>query len=97
MAGDDPGYLAWLRASPCALAGRHPCAGPVQAHHSTHGRGMSQRTSDRSAFPLCAFHHRTFHDLCGYFNGWVKTQRQQWQDDAVFKYQKLYDKKEGIF
>lgn len=91
MAGEDPGYLAWLRAGPCCLAGKHPCNGPVQAHHNTSGRGMSQKSSDKRAFPLCMWHHRTFHDLTGYFRGWLKAQIREWQDGHSASYRKRYE------
>lgn len=102
MAGEDKGYLAWLRACPCALSGKDPCNGPIEAHHNTHGvgaekRGMSQKTDDRRAFPLCLWHHRTFHDLTGYFRRWVKSQRNQWQDDNSTLWRKRYKKDPEIF
>lgn len=41
---------------------------------------MSQKAHDHRAFPLCLWHHRTFHDASGYFKTWKKAERQAWQD-----------------
>lgn len=93
MAGENPGYLAWLRSGPCSLSGKDPCSGPIQAHHSTHvKRGKGQRAHDRQSFPLCMWHHHTFHDCCGYFKTWRKSERQAWQDELVAQYWKAYSR-----
>jgi len=85
--GKDPEHLAFLHTLPCAVK-RFPlryatrCAGELQAHHSTVGRGKSQRTDDRNAFPLCLRHHlEEFHERKGTFLGWTKAQRRRWQND----------------
>lgn len=54
----NPQYLRWVRSLPCAVCGamRH-----VEAAH-TGPRGLSQKSSDTSAIPLCARHHRTGDD-----------------------------------
>ena len=65
--GKDPAYLAWLHEQPCVLcAYRYPGPGPTlsvqlsrteAAHVGV--RGLSQKSSDRDAIPLCGIeHHR---------------------------------------
>ena len=82
---DHPQHLAYLRTLPCCLGHLYACShqDSVQAHHSTAGmkglKGMSLRTSDLDAFPLCAKHHRAFHDHAGFFAGWTKEARKAWQ------------------
>ncbi len=56
-----PDYLAWIRTLGCAI---HSCTsrGPLvveAAHTNALGpRGLSQKTSDFSAIPLCSAHYR---------------------------------------
>jgi hypothetical protein len=51
----DPEYLAFVRSLPCCMCGSRRS---VEAHH-TGPRGLSQKSSDYSAIPLCALlHHR---------------------------------------
>ena len=56
-----PEYLAWIRTLGCAVCSR--VSGEsifVEAAHTNAlgPRGMSQKTSDFSAIPLCSAHHR---------------------------------------
>jgi hypothetical protein len=51
----DPKYLAWIRSLPCSVPGCH--ATYIEAAH-TGPHGMSQKSSDHSAIPLCGRHHR---------------------------------------
>jgi hypothetical protein len=51
-------YLAWIRTQPCVVCGR---TGWIEAAH-TGLRGLGQKSSDYSAIPLCAVHHRTGKD-----------------------------------
>src|ERR1051325_422417 len=48
-------YLAWIRKQPCLVCGTR---WRIEASH-TGPRGLGQKSSDRSAIPLCAKHHRT--------------------------------------
>jgi hypothetical protein len=51
----DPDYLAFVRSLPCCVCGSRRS---IEAHH-TGPRGLSQKSSDFSAIPLCAvIHHR---------------------------------------
>jgi hypothetical protein len=53
----DAAYLAWIRTLGCAVCGRH--SGVEAAHTTALGsRGLSQKSSDYSAIPLCVWHHR---------------------------------------
>jgi hypothetical protein len=70
--GKDKAYLDWIRSLPCVLCFRHSySSGDVwqypgdfaryrraeAAHVGT--RGLSQKSLDRQAIPLCIEHHRT--------------------------------------
>lgn len=82
-AGSDPKHLAAIRRYPCCVCfSRHN----VEAHHSTVGRGLSQKTSDHETIPLCRVHHREFHDAKGFFDGWDKAERKDWQRTMVNSY-----------
>ena len=59
--GDDPKYLAWIRTLPCEVFMRRffdDCSATVEAHHAGE-HGYAQRAPDRTAIPLCSYHHRT--------------------------------------
>ena len=51
----NPEYLRWIRTLPCAVC--RAIRGVEAAHTGPHGLG--QKSSDLSAIPLCARHHRT--------------------------------------
>jgi len=53
-----PGYLRWIRTLPCSVC---RTTRAVEAAH-TGPHGLSQKSSDWSAIPLCARHHRTGDD-----------------------------------
>ena len=53
-----PGYLRWIRSLPCTVCRTSRF---VEAAH-TGPHGISQKSSDLSAIPLCARHHRTGDD-----------------------------------
>lgn len=70
--GDDPAYLAAVRALPCCI-----CAGwgisqttPTEAHHAICGRYSQHKAPDRMAIPLCRDHHTGPQG--------IHTQRAQW-------------------
>jgi len=50
----SPEYRAWIRNYPCVTCGR--CYAIEAAHTGPHG--ISQKSSDRSCIPLCAWCHR---------------------------------------
>ena len=54
----NPGYLQWIRTLPCSVCGTRRA---VEAAH-TGPHGLSQKSSDLSAIPLCGRHHRTGDD-----------------------------------
>ena len=65
-----PEYLAWIRTLSCAVCSRVGGGSTVieAAHTNALGpRGMSQKTTDFSAIPLCSAHHRedtdSYHQL----------------------------------
>ena len=51
-------YLQWIRTLPCSVC---RTTRTVEAAH-TGPHGISQKSSDLSAIPLCARHHRTGYD-----------------------------------
>ena len=51
-------YLAWIRTLPCVVCGSILW---IEASH-TGPHGLSQKSSDYSAIPLCSTHHRTGRD-----------------------------------
>ena len=53
-----PAYLQWIRSLPCSVC---RTTRAVEAAH-TGPRGLSQKSSDLCAIPLCAGHHRTGED-----------------------------------
>jgi hypothetical protein len=53
-----PGYLRWIRSLPCSVCRTRRW---VEAAH-TGPHGLNQKSSDLSAIPLCARHHRTGDD-----------------------------------
>lgn len=95
MAGEDPGHLALIRTLRCAIG--RDCYGNIQAHHSTHGRGMSQKTHDHSVIPLCLKHHAEFHGATGRFKGWKKAERNGWQDAMVSVYRPKATSSDDVF
>jgi hypothetical protein len=54
----NPGYLQWIRTLPCSVC--RTTRGVEAAHTGPHG--LSQKSSDLCAIPLCARHHRTGDD-----------------------------------
>lgn len=61
----DPLYLAWIRTLDCVVCSQSPGPGMLieAAHTNVLGRrGLSQKTSDYSAIPLCSGHHRHYRD-----------------------------------
>jgi hypothetical protein len=54
----NPGYLRWIRTLPCSVC---RATRAVEAAH-TGPHGLGQKSSDLSAIPLCARHHRTGDD-----------------------------------
>ena len=55
----DPKYAKWLADSyPCLICGA--LSGPP--HHVPNYLGQTRRSRDDFQVPLCAFHHRHFHD-----------------------------------
>jgi hypothetical protein len=54
----NPGYLQWIRTLPCSVC---RTTRAVEAAH-TGPHGLSQKSSDLSAIPLCVRHHRSGDD-----------------------------------
>lgn len=49
----DKPHLNKIRALGCII-----CGSPANAHHIRHGMGLSQKSSDYEAIPLCHTHHQ---------------------------------------
>ena len=85
MAGEDPRHLEYIRRCRCAAPGC--CRTPCHAHHTTIGRGMSQKTHDHFAIPLCdQCHVPGFHQGGGPFKGWSWEERTGWQSEMSLLY-----------
>jgi len=58
-----PSFLQWLRGRDCLLAAKGGCEGRIEAAHVDYAgdKGMSTKTHDKNAVPLCSEHHRTQH------------------------------------
>ena len=57
----SPEYLAWIKTLGCVVCARvSGGASVIEAAHTNAlgSRGMSQKTTDFSAIPLCSGHHR---------------------------------------
>ena len=54
----NPGYLQWIRTLPCSVC---RTTRAIEAAH-TGPHGLSQKSSDLCAIPLCVMHHRTGDD-----------------------------------
>lgn len=81
-AGSDPAYLEKVRRRPCWFTGASDtrCEGPVHAHHAIH---RSQGGKDVDAVPLCAKHHRAWHEDRPPFRGLDRLQRFAWATRAI--------------
>ena len=77
MAGEDRQYVRWIHTLGCLARDDHRCQGPIEAHHAG-DRGLSQRAHDRTAIPLCLYHHRCWHDHSGWCRGWDRARRREW-------------------
>jgi hypothetical protein len=47
---------------------------------------MSQKVDDEETIPLCRKHHGHLHDGKGVFRWAKKTDRRQWQEEAMLQY-----------
>jgi hypothetical protein len=83
------GYVEWVRTQPCRAMAGGGCQGRVHAHHAGE-RGLGQKADDRSCIPLCAQHHRDWHDCAGQFRGWSHVGRWAWALLAIDETQKAY-------
>lgn len=92
----DPGpwrssaYIRFVRSKPCCVCGK---PGPSEAHHwggkGSHGTG--QKCSDAMTAPLCAVHHRQWHDT-----GAMRRYRWAGHDCAVTSYQMTREESEAV-
>lgn len=87
MAGEDHVYLAYIRSQPCCVCNYRA---PSEAHHHTKARGRGQRGHDRETMPLCKVCHTAFHAASGPFKILRKSERREWQDVQVARYQQGY-------
>jgi predicted nucleic acid binding AN1-type Zn finger protein len=74
--------VRWLRCCVEELQQTRACDGAVEAHHAGE-RGLGQKCSDRETIPLCAAHHRQWHDCAGIFSGWSKEHRREFAARAI--------------
>ena len=80
----DQEYLRKVRSLPCySCGGLDECAMVRHAHHHTHGRALSKKSSDYDTMPLCPCCHANFHSHIDRFTGWDKARRRAFQDAGV--------------
>lgn len=99
MAGEDPDYLKRVSMLPCVarfMSSAHPCVGEVVAHHRSTGRvarapvkGADRRSHDHDSIPLCAGHHNAWHDAKGPFKILIRSERETWESEQVFRTQRV--------
>jgi hypothetical protein len=95
MAGDSPAYLAWVRLLPCCAPGApRGCRYVRQAHH-TGRKGLSTRTEDAHAVPLCVQHHAEWDAGCGAFAGLDHGGRRRWEDEQVARLREMWAERDG--
>lgn len=94
MAGEDPGYVGWIRRQDCCAPGCEVTDEPITAHHHTRGskerRGKGQRAHDHDSMPLHFSCHIDFHNAAGKFRGWDRARRIEWQDGQVELYRSIF-------
>ena len=90
--GSHPEYLAWVREQPCWFTGAlfSACEGRIHAHHAGRKPGVGMKADDLTAIPLCAKHHRAWHDMTPPFSGMNKLERFAWSERIIAHYQELY-------
>lgn len=87
----DQEHLRIVRNMDCCAArwmnDAEHCAGPIDPHHA--GLGLStpdperRKTCDRTAIPMCRYHHGAVETLTGCFRSWDKEFRRAWYDDVI--------------
>ena len=61
----SPAHLQFVRSHVCCIMDRHPCQGPVVAHHVKESMDgcITVKPGDDYAIPLCDLAHKTLHDI----------------------------------
>lgn len=86
----DLEFMAWVRDQLCSVEEDWPdrdqqptaCLGPIQADHDSRGRGLGQKSDDRTCIPLCLGHHTERTDHSGTFKHLTRDQIRAWFDRA---------------
>lgn len=82
----DPEHLSIVRKMTCIAHWMDPrnCQRGSEPHHA--GEGLAcpdperRKTCDRTAIPMCRYHHRAVETLTKCFGMWNKRLRRQWYD-----------------
>ena len=76
---------------------RHPCYGPMHAHHMREASfaGAGQKPSDSFCVPFCQQHHDQWHSNSGIFKGLSKEWRKHFAAAAVEETRELLGWKEA--
>lgn len=79
--------MLWVKTLPCAarevgLDSAYPCGGVVEADHAGR-RGLGQKASDDTTYPICTQHHRERTDFSGAFKSWTNPQMRAWLAEQV--------------
>jgi hypothetical protein len=82
----DVAFMAFVRTLPCCAPWLPRCTAAAEAHHAG-ARGISQKSSDTEAIPLCRTHHSDWHDCRGVFAGWSKESRTEWAAEEIARTQ----------
>ena len=85
----NPAYLEFVRGLPCCVRSVR-CAGPIHAHHAGRKPGIAMKADDDTAIPLCAVHHRDWHDNQGPFFTLSKLERFAWSLVRIGEVRALY-------
>ena len=77
-AGSNVAHLLEIKTRPCCVCGAQWPPVAILAHHIT-GAGMSQKTPDNWAIPLCWTCHTDLHNFKGFFKDWSRQYRKAWE------------------
>lgn len=85
----DLEHLRIVRTMICCALGHDPCSGRIDPHHA--GEGLAcpdpekRKTCDRTAIPLCRYHHRAVETMAGPFRGWDRKARRLRYDEWIYE------------
>lgn len=98
-----PAFMAFVKTLLCSVVEEWPdypnkptpCSGPIEADHDSRGRGLGQKSDDRSCIPMCTGHHRERTDHTGTFKHIPREQIRAWFSRAQLRTQTLWRERNG--